>query len=117
MFSKGKPAPPSGSGSGDGPMGRKEAAVWLGRALSTDELTLKLLLQLLDVVAFQQGVIQDLAQKAGSQSTNGKPSEAMKAMDAGAGKRILQELNDLRGQIKPVLDAVEKSCTQLEKMI
>jgi hypothetical protein len=98
-------------------MGRKEAAVWLGRALSTDELTLRLVLQLLDVMAFQQGVIQDLVEKAGAQSTNGHPTEAMKAMDAGASKRILQELNDLRGQIKPVLEAVEQSCTQLEKML
>lgn len=115
MFSRGKPTPPSGSG--EGAMGRKEAAVWLGRALSTDELTLKLVLQLLDVVAFQQGVIQELVEKAGTQSANGNPSEAMKEMDAGATRRILRELNDLRGQIKPVLEAVEQSCTQLEKMI
>jgi len=98
-------------------MGRQETAVWLGRALSTDELTLKLVLQLLDVVAFQQGVIEELVEKAGLQTTNGNPSDAMKAMDAGATKRILRELDDLRGQIKPVLQAVEQSCTQLEKMI
>jgi hypothetical protein len=110
---KGKVNPPSGNI----PMDRREAAVWLGRALSTDELTLKLVLQLLDVVAFQQGVIQELAKNAPVSPTNGNIPDVLKELEGGASGRILRDLNSLRDQIKPVLKAVEDSCTQLEKMI
>jgi hypothetical protein len=105
--------------SNGGPMGRRELAVWLGRALSTDELTLKLVLQLLDVVAFQQGLIQELAKNIPTAHIdgNGNMPEALKELEGGATERILRDLNDLRDQIRPVLTAVEDSCTQLEKMI
>ena len=38
-------------------MSRQETAIWLGRAMSTSEVTLRVVLELLDVVAFQQAVI------------------------------------------------------------
>jgi hypothetical protein len=110
---RGKGAPPSGGQ----PMDRREAAVWLGRALSTDELTLKLVLQLLDVVAYQQGVIQELAKNIPVSQSNGGTPEILKELEGGSTGRILRDLNNLRDQVKPVLKAVEDSCTQLEKMI
>ena len=39
-------------------MSRQETAIWLGRAMSTSEVTLRVVLELLDVVAFQQAVIE-----------------------------------------------------------
>src|SRR5438309_148030 len=90
----------------NGPMSRREAAVWLGRALSTDEVTLKLVLELLDVVAFQQGVIQALANNSTTSQTNGHIPEVLKELEGGATGRILKNLNDLRDQVKPVLQAV-----------
>jgi len=41
-------------------MNRQETAIWLGRSLSTNEVTLRVVLELLDVVAFQQAIIKQL---------------------------------------------------------
>src|SRR5258708_28826754 len=41
-------------------MSRQETAIWLGRTLSTNEVTLRIVLELLDVAAFQQAIIKQL---------------------------------------------------------
>ena len=53
MFKKsnGKPSPI---------MTRKEVAVWVGRALSSSEVAMRMLLQAVDVITLQQQVIEAL---------------------------------------------------------
>src|SRR5690242_17553261 len=41
---------------------RQEAVIWLGRAMSTNEITLRVMLELLDVVAFQQAQLKNLTE-------------------------------------------------------
>jgi hypothetical protein len=98
-------------------MERKETAVWLGRSMSTHEITMRMVLQLLDVVTIQQQVVQALYEKTQGEIDGGPPLEALEQLEQGLSDDILQRLTEIRGQITPVLQVVDDSCQTLEKML
>jgi hypothetical protein len=108
---------PTPSGPGEQSMRRQEAAVWLGRAMSTNEVTLRVTLQLLDVITFQQRAIQALYEKSSPVSGNGQPTGVLLELEQDASKGILAKLTEVRDQLTPVLKVVDDACRQLEKMI
>jgi hypothetical protein len=98
-------------------MPRQEAALWLGRSLSTNEVLLRALLQTMDVVHVQQQVIQALHERARADAPNGHPSEALEQMERGLSAELQAKLADLREQLAPILDMVDESCRALEGML
>lgn len=106
-----------GGGQKDDVMERKEAAVWLGRSMSTHEITVRMVLQLLDIVAIQQQVIQALHEKSKVDIDEGPPLEVLDQLDQGLSNDIVQSLSEIREQISPVLQVVDDSCQTLEKML
>lgn len=103
-------------------MNRKETSLWLGRAMSTSEVTLRSILQLLSVISFQQKVIQAMYDQL--QSGNAKiswPSPAAQGplteLSNGGSQDILKSLAELEEKLKPVLQMVDQACAQLEKEI
>jgi hypothetical protein len=98
-------------------MGRQEAAVWLGRSMSTHEVTIRVLLQLLDVVDLQQQVIQALYAHLPHKSDGAPPDEVFKQMDRGLTADLLKRISELRQQVSPILEIVDDSCKTLEKLI
>lgn len=103
-------------------MNRKETSIWLGRAMSTSEVTLRSILQLLSVIAFQQKAIQALYDQLQS-GTAGFPPPSLSLQGSpadlgdGASQNILKKLAELEEQLKPVLEIVDQACAQLEKEI
>src|SRR6266568_117660 len=91
-------------------MSRQETAIWLGRALSTNEVTLRVVLELLDVVAFQQAIIKQLYEQ-------GHAVEPSLNIEPGTSQKIVEKLTQLREELDPVLKTVEDACQRLEKMI
>lgn len=115
-------------------MSRRETAVWLGRALSTNEVTLRVVLDLLDVVAFQQAAIKQLTEQNRFRSAgeDGKVEKVEKVERVGRVEKVMEGQPDLeteiaqkvvekltrwREELTPVLHAVEDACQQCEKMI
>ncbi len=100
------------------PMGRQEAALWLGRAMSTTEVNLHVTLRLMEIVEFQQRVIEALTQKVAPAQGDGQHlSGVLLEIDQGATKGILDKLTELRGELEPVLKAVDDACHKLESML
>jgi hypothetical protein len=103
-------------------MNRKETSLWLGRAMSTNEVTLRSILQLLSVIAFQQQAIQALYDQLQS-GTPGFPTPSLPLQGSladlgdGASQNILKKLAELEEQLKPVLEIIDQACAQLEKEI
>ncbi len=100
-------------------MSRQETAIWLGRALSTNEVTLRVVLELLDVVAFQQAIIKQLYEQGHTVAAhdNGQASEPSLNIEPGTSQKIVEKLTQLREELDPVLKTVEDTCQRLEKMI
>jgi hypothetical protein len=99
-------------------MGRQEAAVWLGRAMSTNEVNLRVTMQLLDVIDFQQRLIQALYEKIAPIPGNGQPpASVFLEVDQGATKGILDKLTEWRSELDPVLKVVDDACRKLEGML
>ena len=100
-------------------MSRQETAIWLGRALSTNEVTLRVVLELLDVVAFQQAIIKQLYEQGHAvvAHDNGQASEPSLNIEPGTSQKIVEKLTQLREELDPVLKTVEDACQRLEKMI
>jgi hypothetical protein len=100
-------------------MSRQETAIWLGRALSTNEVTLRVVLELLDVVAFQQAIIKQLYEQGHTVAAhdNGQASEPSLNIEPGTSQKIVEKLTQLREELDPVLKTVEDACQRLEKMI
>jgi hypothetical protein len=98
-------------------MERHEAVVWLGRSMSTHEVSMRVILQLLDAITIQQNVIQALYERSagieGAQAT----TEALGQMDLGLTRDLLKRLGEVRDEIKPILSMVDESCRTLEKML
>lgn len=94
-------------------MNRKESSLWLGRAMSTSEVTLRALLQLLAIVDQQQQVIQGLYEKQYG-GGNGAQTDPLADSEAEF-KAVRQKLAELQEQLKPVLEVVDQACTALEK--
>jgi thiamine kinase-like enzyme len=97
-------------------MSRQETAVWLGRALSTNEVTLRVVLELLDVVAFQQAVIKQFYEQDHVVSVNHNDQASEPEMSE-VSQKIVEKLTQLREELDPVLKTVEDACQQFEKMI
>jgi hypothetical protein len=108
MFSKGPKKP------NEAFMNRREISLWLGRSLSTSEVTLRVVQQLVGIIEYQQQVIQALSA--------GLPTESSETLLRGVGPDgdgspmdIMKKLADIEAQLTPVLQAVDQACTQLEK--
>src|SRR5258708_24395666 len=100
-------------------MSRQETAIWLGRAMSTSEVTLRVVLELLDVVAFQQAVIEQFYEQRHTLPAhdNSQPSEPSLDFEPGTSQKIVEKLTHLREELDPVLKTVEDACQRFEKMI
>jgi hypothetical protein len=98
-------------------MGRRELAVWLGRSMSTHEVTLRMLRQMLDVIALQQRIIEAQYQAASGMGPEGETGEVLARMEDGLTADLLGQLAQLREQVSPILDMVDQSCLSLEQMI
>ncbi len=100
-------------------MSRRETALWLGRAMSTNEVTLRVVLELLDVVAFQQALIKEFYEQGHTVPVhdNGQGSEPSLNIEPGTSQKIVEKLTQLREELDPVLKTVEDACQRFEKMI
>jgi len=98
-------------------MSRRETALWLGRAMSTNEVTLRVVLELLDVVAFQQAIIKEFYEQSHGTQDNGQTSEPSLEIEPGISQKIVEKLTQLREQLDPVLKTVEDACQQFEHII
>lgn len=100
-------------------MSRQETAIWLGRAMSTSEVTLRVVLELLDVVAFQQAVIKQFYEQgsAAPAHDNGQAKAPSLEIEPGTSQKIVEKLTQLREELNPVLKTVEDACQRFEKMI
>jgi hypothetical protein len=100
-------------------MSRQETAIWLGRAMSTSEVTLRVVLELLDVVAFQQAVIKQFYEQSSAASAhdNGQAQVPSVEIEPGTSQKIVEKLTQLREELHPVLKTVEDACQRFEKMI
>jgi hypothetical protein len=98
-------------------MDRQEVAVWLGRSMSTHEVMLRVVTQLVDIVTLQQQVIQGLYDKSLGYSDGGPPVEALKRLDNGLSEDLMSRLAEISDQISPILGMVDDSCQELEGML
>ncbi len=98
-------------------MPRQESALWLGRALSTNELTLRVTLELLDMITFQQRLIQELYERVRPASGDGQPGGLLAELEQGSTDKILAKLDGIRQELDPALKAVDEACRKLEGMI
>ena len=98
-------------------MERQEAAVWLGRSMSTHEVSIRVILQLLDAITIQQSVIQALYERIEGVADGGASEEALEQMDVGLSDDLRLRLEEVRNEIDPILKMVDQSCKSLEKML
>lgn len=98
-------------------MSRQETAIWLGRAMSTGEVTLRVVLELLDVVAFQQAIIKQLYEQGQAVHLDGQATEPSLNIEPGTSQKIVEKLTQLREELDPVLKTVEEACQRFENMI
>jgi hypothetical protein len=96
-------------------MGRRETAVWLGRALSSDQVVLESVVQLVHIVGVQQQVIQGLIRQQAGHPLDPDQAEALQQSEGQAGQDMLQRLTEIETSLQPVLKAVEQACATLEK--
>jgi hypothetical protein len=96
-------------------MERRETAVWLGRALSSDQVVLQAVLQLVHVVGVQQQVIQALLRKQAGLPLDPNQVETLALTQDKSGRDMLQRLEEIETSLQPVLKAVEEACAVLEK--
>jgi hypothetical protein len=98
-------------------MSRQETALWLGRAMSTSEVTLRVVLELLDVVTFQQAIIKQFYEQDQAVYLNGQANEPALHIELGTSQKIVEKLTQLREELDPVLKTVEDACQRFENMI
>ena len=98
-------------------MPRQESALWIGRSLSTNEVLLRTLLQMMDIAQVQQQVIQALHERLPASASNDQPSEAVERMEEGLSRELEAKLAGLREQLEPILSMVDESCQALEEML
>jgi FtsZ-binding cell division protein ZapB len=110
MFKKsnGKPSPI---------MTRKEVAVWVGRALSSSEVAMRMLLQAVDVITLQQQVIEALHEKITMDTQSPEANEAFREMEQGLSKRLQGTLGEIHDQIQPIIKSIDEACKTLEGML
>ena len=98
-------------------MERQDAVVWLGRSMSTHEVSIRVILQLLDAITIQQSVIQALYDRIEGVSGGDVSAEALEQMDVGLSDDLRLRLEEVRNEIDPILQMVDQSCKTLEKML
>jgi len=98
-------------------MTRKEVAVWVGRALSSNEVAMRMILQLVDVITLQQQVIQALHEKMTTETQSSEASDALHEMEQGLSKKLQGSLGEIHDQIQPILKTIDESCRNLESML
>jgi hypothetical protein len=104
------------NGSGDY-MERHEAVIWLGRSMSTHEVSIRMVLQLLDAITLQQRVIQALYEHAQGIAQSEASADALEQMDLGLTSDLSKRLEEVRREFGPILDMVDQSCKTLEGML
>ena len=95
---------------------RHEAAVWLGRAMSTHEVSIRVIMQLLDAVTIQQNVIQALYEASQGVATEAS-ADAFEQMEVGLSRDLLLRIEEVRHELKPILEMVDQSCGTLKDML
>lgn len=104
------------NGSGDY-MERHEAVIWLGRSMSTHEVSIRMVLQLLDAITIQQRVIQALYEQTQGMAQSASSADALEQMDLGLTSDLSKRLEEVRREFGPILDMVDQSCKTLEGML
>lgn len=107
-----KPDPAAGTG-----MARRETALWLGRSLSSSQVVLQVMLQMIHVIGVQQQAIQALTRRQQGLDLGQEQQEALDLTLAAEENDLLRRLNELEADLLPVLKAVEQACVTLEKEI
>ncbi|MCL4560911.1 MAG: hypothetical protein M1281_09885 [Chloroflexi bacterium] len=121
---------------GDVFMNRKEVAVWLGRAMSTNDIILRTLLKMLPIMMYQQHAILTLLQherRAGDEEFNSGPpkdkgeeappppqvssSDGQGDLSKDDIAKILEKLTEIETDLTPVAKMVDQACADLQKMI
>ncbi len=98
-------------------VGQQEFAVWLGRAMSTNEVTLRVVVQMLDMISLQQKTVQALVDHLAENGDSSQFEEIRNEFGQVGSAEILEQLEDVRKELEPVLDVVKKSCQQLKRKI
>ena len=91
-------------------MGTQQAAIWLGRSLSTHDVMIRVISQLMDIITIQQHMITEIQKQVA-------PIQLEGIDIAEQSEKILEELDEIRGKIDPVLKMVDNSCSVLEKLV
>jgi hypothetical protein len=98
-------------------MDRRESSLWLGRALSTHEVTLRALLQLIEMANRQQKLIGVLYQEVQRLTGDAEQAMRLRQSEEKFGPELVEQLDRLGEQISPLVKMVDQSCAQLEKML
>ena len=91
-------------------MGTQQAAIWLGRSLSTHDVMIRVIIQLMDIITIQQHMITEIQKQVA-------PIQLEGIDIAEQSEKILEELDEIRGKIDPVLKMVDNSCSVQEKLV
>ncbi len=102
-------------------MNRKEVAVWLGRAMSTNDIILRTLLKMLPIMMYQQHAILSLLQQQKGEEAppplQASPPDGHKDLSKDDIAKILEKLAEIESDLTPVAQMVDKACADLQKMI
>ena len=112
MFSKGSPTPKKSD-----VMSRNETALWLGRSLSTNDLTLRTIIELLSIISFQQRMIQALYEKVEGKEPLPDHPDPYPEMEKGATDIAIKKLAATLDELTPVLKVVDEALEKLQKEI
>jgi len=112
MFGKASSTPKNSS-----VMTRKETALWLGRSLSTNDLTLRTITELLSIVTFQQRMIQALYEKVEGKEPLPDHPDPFPEMEKGASDIAIKKLASTLEELNPVLKVVDEALEKLQKEI
>lgn len=98
-------------------VGQQEFAIWLGRAMSTNEVTLRVVVQMLDMISLQQKTVQALVGHLAENGDSGQFEKIQNEFKQAGSAEILEQLEDVRKELEPVLKVVNKACQQLKRQI
>jgi hypothetical protein len=96
---------------------QQEFAIWLGRAMSTNEVTLRVVVQMLDMISLQQKTVQALVDHLAENGNSSQFKEIQNEFEQAGSAEILEQLEDVRKELEPVLKVVDKACQQLKRKI
>jgi hypothetical protein len=96
---------------------RQETAIWLGRAMSTSEVALRMATQFLDLIDLQQRTLQAMHEVITQNAGISIPEELDQVLKDGTSSEVLKQLEEIRQELKPILRAIDDACKKLEKMI